>query len=70
MSEGKYIQTSDLPDELQRGNAANMGYTDLQRHWDREIFSEAIRQYGTAREAASALKVSDATVSRKRSSVS
>lgn len=66
MSEEKHIQITDLPEELQNGITKNMGYADLQRHWDREIFSDAIREYGSAREAASALKVSDATVSRKR----
>lgn len=66
MSEDRHIQIADLPEELQSGITKNMGYADLQRHWDREIFSEAIRQYGSAREAASALKVSGATVSRKR----
>lgn len=69
MSDSDCIHVSDLPEELQN-TASCFYYNNLQRHWEQEIFSEALQQYGSAREAASALKISNATVSRKRSTAS
>ena len=68
MSEGDVITTQALPECFcaQAGAADPVQYSTLQRRWEHEIISEAIARHGSARSAASALQLSDATVSRKR----
>lgn len=68
MSEGDIIKAEDLPESFssQSGTADLAQYNALQRRWEHEIIAEAIARHGSARGAASALCVSDATVSRKR----
>lgn len=72
MSEKSMICVEDLPEEFHRdtNGSAFMSLNDLQHRWDQEIFSEAIQRYGSAHNAAFALKVSDATISRKRAIIS
>lgn len=72
MSDGNVIAPEDLPQDFQIAQepSALLQYSELQRHWDREIFSDALQLYGSAQEAASALAVSNATVSRKRANLS
>ncbi|BDF66314.1 hypothetical protein CE91St43_02860 [Oscillospiraceae bacterium] len=71
MSDGEVIRPEDLPEEFQitQDPASLLQYSVLQRKWDREIFSDALQRYGSAQEAAAALAVSSATVSRKRAKI-
>ena len=68
MSEGDVIRAEDLPPEFQNTHAApaSLQFSEMQRRWDQEIFSDALSRYGSAQEAAAALSVSNATVSRKK----
>ena len=71
MSEGSVIRAEDLPPEFQNtlDAPAALQFSEMQRRWDKEIFSDALSRYSSAQEAASALSVSSATVSRKRASL-
>lgn len=68
MSEGEVICAEDLPTEFQYTQDAPsaLQFADMQRRWDKEILTDALSRYGSAQEAAAALSVSSATVSRKR----
>lgn len=68
LSEGDELLLESLPQEFHSTPLYKGSYTSLQRRWDEEIVAEAIQRHGTAQRAASELKVSSATVSRKRSS--
>ncbi|MCI7474189.1 MAG: sigma 54-interacting transcriptional regulator [Clostridiales bacterium] len=72
MSEGSVILPEDLPAEFQntQDTSAALQFSEMQRRWDNEIISDALSRYGTAQEAAAALSVSNATVSRKRANLS
>lgn len=71
MSEGSVILPEDLPAEFQntQDTSAALQFSEMRRYWDNEIISDALNRYGTAQEAAAALSVSNATVSRKRANL-
>ena len=71
MSEGSVILPEDLPAEFQntQDTSAALQFSEMRRYWDNEIISDALSRYGTAQEAAAALSVSNATVSRKRANL-
>ena len=71
MSEGDVIFPEDLPAEFQNPQdaPAALQFSEMQRRWDSEIISDALSRYGSAQEAAAALSVSNATVSRKRANM-
>lgn len=71
MSEGGVILPEDLPAEFQNPQDASaaLQFSEMQRRWDSEIISDALSRYGSAQEAAAALSVSNATVSRKRANL-
>ncbi|MBM6722221.1 sigma-54 interaction domain-containing protein [Pseudoflavonifractor phocaeensis] len=71
MSEGSVILPEDLPAEFQNPQDASaaLQFSEMQRRWDNEIISDALSRYGSAQEAAAALSVSNATVSRKRANL-
>lgn len=72
MSEGSVILPEDLPGEFQntQDTSATLQFSEMQRRWDNEIISDALSRYNTVQEAAAALSVSNATVSRKRANLS